>query len=71
MGTVISTPSPAVWLDNCKVEGPKAGEAMTTKDIRFCPFCSVMQFDMAEVEASVHCEVCGIDVAAEELIETV
>ncbi len=44
---------------------------MTTKDIRFCPFCSVMQFDMAEVEASVHCEVCGIDVAAEELIETV
>ena len=44
---------------------------MTQKEIRFCPYCSVMQFDMAEVEASVHCEVCGIDVAAEELVETI
>jgi len=61
----------AVWLEDCKVEGPEAGEAMTKKDIRFCPFCSVMQFDMAEVGASVHCEVCGIEVAAEELVETV
>ncbi|MGH7432931.1 MAG: hypothetical protein ACREJL_04170 [Candidatus Methylomirabilales bacterium] len=53
------------------MEGPEAGEAMTKQDIRFCPYCSMMQFDMAEVEVSVHCEVCGIDVAAEELIETV
>jgi hypothetical protein len=44
---------------------------MTKKDIRFCPYCSVMQFDMAEVEANVHCEVCGIEVAAEDLVETV
>jgi len=71
MGTVTRKSWPPVWLEDCKVEGPEAGEAMTKKDIRFCPFCSVMQFDMAEVEASVHCEVCGIDVAAEELIETV
>jgi hypothetical protein len=44
---------------------------MTKKDIRFCPYCSVMQFDMTEVEANVHCEVCGIEVAAEDLVETV
>ncbi|HET7853428.1 MAG TPA: hypothetical protein VFM04_03090 [Candidatus Methylomirabilis sp.] len=44
---------------------------MAKKDIRFCPFCSVMQFDMAEVEFSVHCELCGIDVPAEDLVETV
>jgi hypothetical protein len=71
MGTVTRKPSPAVWLEDCKVEGPEAGETMTKKEIRFCPYCSVMQFDMAEVEASVHCEVCGIDVAAEELVETI
>lgn len=41
------------------------------KDIRFCPFCSVMQFDMATVEENVHCEVCGIDVPVEELVRTV
>ncbi|KRT70143.1 MAG: hypothetical protein XU15_C0006G0045 [candidate division NC10 bacterium CSP1-5] len=61
----------AVWLDNCKVERLETNEAMAKQDIRFCPFCSVMQFDMAEVGASVHCEVCGIEVAAEELVETV
>ncbi len=41
------------------------------RDSRFCPYCSVMEFDMASVEASVYCEVCGIDVPAEELVQTV
>ncbi len=41
------------------------------RDIRFCPFCSVMEFDMAEVGGSVHCEVCGIEVAVEDLVRTV
>ncbi|MFQ5846396.1 MAG: hypothetical protein ACE5IQ_01840 [Candidatus Methylomirabilales bacterium] len=41
------------------------------KDIRFCPFCSLMQFDMATVETSVHCEVCGVDVPAGELVQAV
>lgn len=71
MGAVTRKSSPPVWLDNCKVEGPEAGEAMAKKEIRFCPYCSMMQFDMAEVEGNVHCEVCGIDVAAEDLIESV
>ena len=61
----------AVWLEDCTVERLETGEAMAKQDIRFCPFCSVMQFDMAEVGTSVHCEVCGIEVAAEELVETV
>ena len=71
MVTVTRKPSPAVWLEDCKVEGPEAGEAMTKKDIRFCPYCSMMQFDMAEAGANVHCELCGIDVAVEDLVETV
>ncbi|MFQ5882003.1 MAG: hypothetical protein ACE5I9_05965 [Candidatus Methylomirabilales bacterium] len=42
------------------------------KDIRFCPYCSLMQFNMATVEGkSVHCEMCGVDVPVEELVRTV
>jgi hypothetical protein len=44
---------------------------MAKKDIRFCPYCSMMQFDMTEVEGNVHCALCGIDVAVEDLVETV
>jgi hypothetical protein len=40
------------------------------KDIRFCPYCSMMEFDMAIVGATVHCEVCGIDVPSAELVQT-
>ena len=47
------------------------GEMMTTKDIRFCPFCSVMEFDMSTAGDSVHCDLCGVDIPAEELAETV
>jgi hypothetical protein len=42
------------------------------KDLRFCPYCFLIQFDMAAIEGpSVFCEVCGIDVLVEELVKTV
>lgn len=41
------------------------------KDIRFCPYCSVMEFDMAVVGVNVHCELCGVDVPADDLVRTV
>jgi hypothetical protein len=41
------------------------------KDIRFCPFCSVMEFDMATVGDTVHCELCGVEVPVEDLAEIV
>ena len=41
------------------------------KDIRFCPYCSVMEFDMTTVGETVHCELCGVEVRVEELAETV
>lgn len=41
------------------------------KEIRFCPYCSLMEFDMETVGASVHCEICGIDVPVEELVRAV
>ncbi|HZX60572.1 MAG TPA: secretin and TonB N-terminal domain-containing protein [Candidatus Methylomirabilis sp.] len=41
------------------------------RDIRFCPYCSLMEFDMATAGTIVHCEMCGIDVPADELIESI
>lgn len=41
------------------------------KDVRFCPYCCLVEFDMATVGASIHCEVCGIDVPAGELVEAI
>jgi len=42
------------------------------EDIRFCPYCSMIQFDIATVEGpSVFCEVCGVDVLVEELVKAV
>lgn len=41
------------------------------KDIRFCPFCSVMEFDMSTVGDTVHCDVCGVEVSVEDLAEIV
>jgi hypothetical protein len=37
-------------------------------DIRFCPYCFQMSFDLAEVTGpSVYCEICGVDINVEEL----
>lgn len=41
------------------------------KDIRFCPFCSVMEFDIATVGDTVHCDLCGVEVPVEDLAETI
>ncbi len=41
------------------------------KDIRFCPFCSVMEFDMAAVGDTVHCDLCGVEVPVGDLAETI
>ncbi|MEE9172580.1 MAG: hypothetical protein V3W05_06725 [candidate division NC10 bacterium] len=41
------------------------------KDIRFCPYCSLMEFDMATVETRVHCDLCGVEVPVEELVRAV
>ncbi len=33
------------------------------KDVRFCPYCFLQQFDVTERDdKSVYCEVCGVDV---------
>jgi hypothetical protein len=39
------------------------------KDTRFCPYCSLLEFDMATVDTYVHCEICGVDVPVEELVK--
>jgi len=41
------------------------------KDIRFCPYCSVTEFDMATVGDTVHCGMCGVEVRVEDLAEIV
>lgn len=41
------------------------------KDVRFCPYCSYMEFDLAKVDVNVHCEVCGIDVPVDDLVRAV
>lgn len=43
----------------------------TDKDIRFCPYCAQMQFEVTgkDERALVYCELCGVDVAVYELIQ--
>ena len=41
------------------------------KDIRYCPYCSLMEFDLATAENRVHCEICGVDVPVEELVSAI
>lgn len=40
------------------------------RDIRFCPYCCMMQFNVTgkAEDGSVFCENCGIDVLIRELI---
>jgi len=39
------------------------------KDIRFCPYCCQMQFEVTGKEGAVFCEICGIDVEIKELVK--
>ena len=49
----------------------KVGAMAQEQDIRFCPYCSLMEFNMATVENLVHCELCGVDVPVEELVTAI
>ncbi len=43
-------------------------EEAATRDMRFCPYCFLQQFDVSGLEGgTVFCEVCGIDVEVKEL----
>jgi hypothetical protein len=40
------------------------------RDIRFCPFCYQMSFEMSQVTGSqVFCEVCGVEIEVKDLVE--
>lgn len=41
----------------------------TGRDLRFCPYCFQMSFDVSEVRAEwVFCEICGVDIKVAELV---
>jgi len=50
---------------------PHSMDQATDKDIRFCPYCAQMQFEVTgkDERALVYCELCGVDVAVYELIQ--
>jgi uncharacterized Zn finger protein (UPF0148 family) len=37
-------------------------------NIRYCPYCGMMSFEVSGEDGSVFCEYCGIDVETKELI---
>jgi hypothetical protein len=38
------------------------------RDVRFCPYCFLQQFDMAERgDLVVYCEMCGVDIEVRSL----
>jgi hypothetical protein len=40
------------------------------RDVRFCPFCFQMTFEMSEVSGNqVFCEVCGVDIEVKDLVK--
>ncbi len=44
-------------------ERPTRPLVETGRDIRFCPYCFLQQFDMANRDSgTVYCEMCGVDV---------
>ena len=50
-----------MFSDEKKVAGP---------DIRFCPYCYQMSFNVVEVKGDwVFCEICGVDVEVKELVK--
>ena len=46
-------------------------EQKKIKDIRFCPYCAQISFDVIDrdEEGYVYCEVCGVDIPIKELIQ--
>lgn len=40
------------------------------RDIRFCPYCFQMTFEMSEVTGNkVFCESCGVDIEVKDLVK--
>jgi hypothetical protein len=40
------------------------------RDIRFCPYCFQMTFEMSEVTGDkVFCESCGVDIEVKDLVK--
>jgi len=57
-------------------EGLPGEEAMQDEqkkgsDVRFCPYCAQISFDVIgrDEEGYVYCEVCGVDIPIKELIQ--
>jgi hypothetical protein len=47
---------------------PKRSSEDQSRDVRFCPYCFLQQFDMTGREdAVVYCEMCGVDVEVRSL----
>lgn len=45
-------------------------EKAVGRDIRFCPYCFQMSFDVSEIRADhIYCEMCGVDVPVGELVK--
>ncbi len=45
-------------------------EETPRSDVRFCPYCFLMSFDMREVKGPwVFCEYCGVDIEVKELVK--
>ncbi len=51
-----------------EVERPTRPLTDTGRDVRFCPYCFLQQFDMATHDGTtVYCEMCGVDVEVQAL----
>jgi NADH pyrophosphatase NudC (nudix superfamily) len=50
---------------------PSSALSATGRDVRFCPYCGQMSFDVqGQRQGSVYCEFCGVDVSIAELVKT-
>ncbi len=50
---------------------PSAARPAAVRDVRFCPYCGQMSFDILGLrEVSVYCEFCGVDVPVADLVKT-
>ncbi len=45
-------------------------EKAVSHDVRFCPYCFQMSFDLSEIKGDyIFCEICGVDVEVKELVK--
>ena len=49
---------------------PSDEQKVVGSEIRFCPYCFQMSFNLKEVKGAwVFCEICGVDVEVKELVK--